>query len=130
MTPGQSSLLKDGWTLNELARELPLTRSGREVVDHAQVIAARAGAARVEPDHLLLGVRSLKNGLAARALQALEKDPDRLGWSTRLGEALADAPGRSMVGPAARYVLYNAMKEAQLLGHHRVDSLHILLGLL
>ncbi len=102
VNPGQSSLLKDGWTLKELGRELPLTRSGREAVDHAQVTAARAGAARVEPEHLLLGVLSLKNGLAARALQALGKDPDRLGWSTRLGQALADAPGRSLVGPAAR----------------------------
>ena len=30
-----SPLLKDGWTLDERARELPLARSGREVVDHA-----------------------------------------------------------------------------------------------
>ena len=70
---GQTPLLKDGWPLKELGRELPLTRSGREAVDHAQVIAARAGTARVEPEHLLLGVLSLKNGLAADALQALQE---------------------------------------------------------
>ncbi len=68
MNSGQSPLLKDAWTVNELAHELPLARSGREVVEHAQVIAARAGAARVEPQHLLLSVLSLKNGLAARTL--------------------------------------------------------------
>lgn len=130
VNPGQSPLLKDAWTVNELARELPLARSGREVVNHAEVIAARAGAARVEPEHLLLSVLSLKNGLAARALQALGKNMDTPGLSTRIGQALAGAPGRSPVGPAARYVLYNALKEAQLLGHYRVDSLHILLGLL
>jgi hypothetical protein len=28
MNPGQSPLLKDAWTVNELARELPLTRFG------------------------------------------------------------------------------------------------------
>ena len=127
---GQSPLIKDAWTVNELSHELPLARSGREVVEHAQVIAAGAGAARVEPEHLLLSVLSLKNGLAARALQGLGKNLDSSALSTRVGQAIAEAPGRSPVGPAARYVLYNALKEAQLLGHYRVDSLHILLGLL
>ena len=127
---GQSPLIKDAWTVNELSHELPLARSGREVVEHAQVIAAGAGAARVEPEHLLLSVLSLQNGLAARALKALGKNLDSSVLSARVGQAIAEAPGRSPVGPAARYVLYNALKEAQLLGHYRVDSLHILLGLL
>jgi Zn-dependent protease len=125
----QGSLLKDGWTPNELAHEIPLTRSAREVLDHAQVIAGRAGAARVEPEHLLLAVLSLKNGLAMRALKAMGKQPDT-SWAPELGRALADAPGRPLIGSAARYVVYNGLKEAQLLGHYRVDSLHILLGLL
>jgi Zn-dependent protease len=128
--PEGSSLFKDGWSLRELEHELPLTRSGKEAVDHAQVIAARAGAARVEPGHLLVSVLTLKHGLVVRALKSLGKQIDVTNQSAELGQALATAPGRVLVGPAARYVLFNGLKEAELLGHHRVDSLHIFLGLL
>src|SRR5438477_10236589 len=34
------------------------------------------------------------------------------------------------IGSATRYLLNNAHREAEQLGHHRVDSLHLLLALL
>jgi Zn-dependent protease len=130
VNPGQGSLLKDGWSLKELSRDVPLTRSGRQVVEQAQLIASRAGAHRVEPDHLLDGVLSLKGGLVVRALHALGKRPEALGRSVDLAQSEGRGGARAEVGSAARYALYNALKEAQLLGHYRVDALHILLGLL
>lgn len=130
MNPRPGSLLKDGWSLKELSKEVPLAGSGRQAVELAQLIAGRAGAARVEPEHLLEGVLSSKGGLVTGALHALGKGPETLARSGDLARSDARGGPRPEVGSATRYVLYNGLKEAQLLGHYRVDALHILLGLL
>ena len=63
---------------------------------------------------------------AGRALTALGADLSKIP-STR-GEGRAGPP--APIAPATRYLINNAHREAQQLGHYRVDALHLLLALL
>jgi Zn-dependent protease len=68
---------------------------------------------------------------AARALTALNANIDQLRLSLGMAPgnptvAAAPAP----IAPSTRYLVNNAHREAEQLGHHRVDALHLLLALL
>ena len=96
-----------------------------------QRFAAQAGAPRVEPQHLLAAIVFLPRNPAHRALI-------QLGAKIKQLETLAVPGGRPptashvavQVGSATRYLLNNAHREAEQLGHYRVDALHLLLALL
>jgi Zn-dependent protease len=108
-----------------------MTSSAREILELGQRLATAAGVARTQPLNLLQAVLVLPANPAARALQDLKVNMDEV----RQGLGITDAGrARSLepvpAGPATRYLLNNAHREAEQLGHHRVDALHLLLAML
>jgi Zn-dependent protease len=71
----------------------------------------------------------LPHNPAGRALAALNVKLDQLRQSLRL-PAAEPAAAPALIGPSTRYLLNNAHREAEQLGHYRVDPLHLLLALL
>ena len=96
-----------------------------------QRFAAQAGAERVEPQHLLAAIVVLPRNPAHRALRELGANLEQLEDVVVPGGG-ATTPSRTAVqiGSATRYLLNNAHREAEQLGHYRVDALHLLLALL
>jgi len=97
----------------------------------AQRFAAQAGALRVEPQHLLAAIVFLPRNPAHRALRELGANIKQLDDMTVPGGRATTPSHRTVpVGSATRYLLNNAYREAEQLGHYRVDALHLLLALL
>ncbi len=121
----------EGWTLKQIGKEIPLTDSARDVLELAQRFAAQFGAATVEPVHVLCGIVFQPRNPARRALEAMGADMAQLESLRVAGDSLARASWKAMpIGTATRYMLNHAHREAEQLGHYRVDPLHMLLALL
>src|SRR5207244_13585590 len=66
-----------------------------------------------------------------RALEALSVDLESLRNLPEFRQADPTSPAApAPLGTAARYLVLNAHREAQQMGHHQVDALHLLLALL
>jgi Zn-dependent protease len=101
------------------------------VVELAQRLATMSGAARTEPIHLLGAIVLLPRNPGFRALVALKVNVEMLRNAPEFQKADATLPATpAPIGTATRYLLINAHREAQQMGHYRVDALHLLLALL
>jgi len=121
----------EGWTLKQIGKEIPLTDSARDVLELAQRFAAQGGAATVEPVHVLCGIVFQPRNPARRALEAMGADMAQLEALRVAGGSAAPWSRKAMpIGTATRYMLNHAYREAEQLGHYRVDPLHMLLALL
>jgi Zn-dependent protease len=121
----------EGWTLKQLGNDIPLTASAREVIELAQRLATLGGATRTEPIHVLGAIVLSPRNAAHKALVALNVNLEALSDGSEwrgLDPARPAAP--TPISPATRYLLINAHREAQQIGHYRVDGLHLLLALL
>jgi len=121
----------EGWTLKQLANDIPLTASAREVIELAQRLATAGGAARAEPTHVLAAIVFSPRNPANKAMVALNVNLESLRTAPEwrgLDPARPAAP--APISPATRYLLINAHREAEQIGHYRVDALHLLLALL
>jgi Zn-dependent protease len=121
----------EGWTLKQIANDIPLTASAREIIELAQRLATLSGAARTEPTHVLAAIVLSPRSPAYKALATLDVNLESLRRSPEWqgldpGRPAAAAP----LSPAARYLLISAHREAEQIGHYRVDALHLLLALL
>jgi Zn-dependent protease len=121
----------EGWTLKQIANDIPLTASAREIIELAQRLATLSGAARTEPTHVLAAIVLSPRNPAYKALATLDVNleslraaPEWQGLDPRRSAAAAP------LGPATRYLLISAHREAEQIGHYRVDALHLLLALL
>jgi Zn-dependent protease len=121
----------EGWTLKQIANDIPLTASAREIIELAQRLATASGAARTEPTHVLAAIVLSPRNPAHKALVALNVNlaslrgaPEWQGLDP--GRPAAPAP----ISAASRYLLISAHREAEQIGHYRVDALHLLLALL
>ena len=121
----------EGWTLKQIANDIPLTASAREIIELAQRLATLSGAARTEPTHVLAAIVLSPRSPAYKALATLDVNLESL---RRAPEWQGLDPGRpaaaAPLSPAARYLLISAHREAEQIGHYRVDALHLLLALL
>jgi Zn-dependent protease len=108
--------------LDRASADIPLTRSAREDLEQAANEAARRGADESNPLDVLRAVVSNRGSLAVNTMRGLGTDP----------AAVAAALPADGVAPALplRQLLVNANREAQVLGHYTVDSIHLLLALL
>jgi hypothetical protein len=103
----------------------------RQAVARAKAEAARLGAARVETDHLLLGLLLDVRGPVKEAL-----DDCGITGETVRSVAPADAagvagrPSDPVVSPHTREVLEQSMREAVKRGDARLDVEHLLLAVL
>ncbi|MFI7350112.1 Clp protease N-terminal domain-containing protein [Streptomyces sp. NPDC049936] len=94
--------------------------------------AVAAGAAEGLPEHLILGVLTERDGLAAKAItaQGVALDAIREAATAKLPPAADEAPELVPYGPAVKKVLELTFREALRLGHNYIGTEHILLALL
>jgi ClpA/ClpB-like protein len=109
------------------------TPRARNVVMAAQEAARAAGSAVTAPPHLLLGLLSEPNGLAAQAITAQQVTLE----SVREAVSAALPPAGDQAPPAlipydaqAKKTLELTIQEAVRLGHNYVGTEHLLLALL
>jgi Zn-dependent protease len=102
--------------------DIPLTRDAREILERATQVATARGALQVSAADVLQAMLRLPGTLAAGEIEALGIDLDAV--AAQLG---ADGAAQS---PPLRQLLVNANREAEVLGHYQVDSIHLLLALL
>ncbi|MDA3128888.1 ATP-dependent protease ATP-binding subunit ClpC [Aliibacillus thermotolerans] len=107
------------------------TERAQKVLALAQEEAIRLGHNNIGTEHILLGLIREGEGIAAKALQVLNLEPDQIQKEV---EALI---GTGQVGsktihytPRAKKVIELSMDEARKLGHSYVGTEHILLGLI
>ena len=107
--------------LDRAAADIPLTRSAREILDRA-ASAAKARGASASPNDVLQATLSSRGSLAYEAISALGIEPSTI---------VAQLPSAEGAQPIPiRQLLVNANREAQVLGHYQVDSIHLLLAML
>ncbi|MET7441781.1 Clp protease N-terminal domain-containing protein [Streptomyces sp. NPDC004082] len=108
------------------------TERARKVVMAAHSEARDAGNAEGLPEHLVLGLISEPEALAARAItaQGVTLDAVRAAATGALPPASPEVPELVPYGPAAKKVLELTFREALRLGHNYVGTEHILLALL
>ncbi|MEU6454910.1 MULTISPECIES: Clp protease N-terminal domain-containing protein [unclassified Streptomyces] len=108
------------------------TPRARNAVMAAHNEAVAAGATEGLPEHLILGVLTERDGLAAKAItaQGVALDAIREAATAKLPPAADEAPELVPYGPAAKKVLELTFREALRLGHNYIGTEHILLALL
>jgi hypothetical protein len=122
-------------------KELPLdpeqgfgrfTPRARHVVVAAQEEARSAGNTEITTGHLVLGLLTEPEGLAAKALvaQGVSLDAVRQAVSATLPPAAADVPALIPFAGAAKKVIELTFREALRLGHNYIGTEHVLLALL
>lgn len=105
--------------LDRAAADIPLTHDARAILERAARSAARNGASNTSPADVLEATLEEPKSLAAQEFRALGVDPASI------------VPERASDGAVPlRQLIVNANREAQILGHHRVDSIHLLLAML
>jgi Zn-dependent protease len=108
--------------LAKATADIQLTHSAREVLDRAAAIATARGAAQTDPVDVLKATLESRGTLAAQSIRELGGDPANI--SAQLVQADAST------GIPIRQLLVNANREAGVLGHYQVDSIHLLLAML
>ncbi|CAM3586187.1 ATP-dependent protease ATP-binding subunit ClpC [Marinicrinis lubricantis] len=107
------------------------TERAQKVLALAQEEAVRLGHNNIGTEHILLGLIREGEGIAAKALQALglnlEKIQDEVESLIGRGQ---DKPTNIAYTPRAKKVIELSMDEARKIGHTYVGTEHILLGLI
>jgi hypothetical protein len=108
------------------------TQRARNVVVSAQEEARAAGNDEIGPPHLILGLLSEPDGLAAKAIHAQGVVPDtiRRTVAATLPPAAGEVPALIPFAPQAKKAMELTFREALRLGHNYVGTEHILLALL
>ncbi|MHB8612550.1 MAG: site-2 protease family protein [Candidatus Dormibacteraceae bacterium] len=109
--------------LEQAAADIPLTRSAREILERA-ASSAKARGASASPTDVLQAILSSRGSLADESIRALGIDPSSI--TSQLPPP--SGPGAEPI--SIRQLLVNANREAQVLGHYQVDSIHLLLAML
>lgn len=107
------------------------TERAQKVLALAQEEAIRLGHHNVGTEHILLGLIREGEGIAAKALIALDLDPEKIQKEV---ESLIGSSTEKVqtihYTPRAKKVIELSMDEARKLGHSYVGTEHILLGLI
>jgi ATP-dependent Clp protease ATP-binding subunit ClpA len=108
------------------------TDRARRVVVLAQEEARELGHNYIGTEHLLLGLLRERDGVAARALEALGIRLDAVRQEIRqiIGTGSGMPSGHIPFTPRAKKVLELSLREALQLGHNYIGTEHILLGLI
>lgn len=107
------------------------TRRAREAVVLAEREARMLGHDYVGTEHLLLGLLSLDEEPAGRALAELgvRRDAVRREVVRAVKPGQAGNPGHLPFTPRTKQALEGALREARALGHQYIGTEHVLLGL-
>jgi ATP-dependent Clp protease ATP-binding subunit ClpA len=107
-----------------------MTDRARRVLVLAQEEARLLDHSCIGPEHILLGLIDEREGVAAKAMEALGIDLEdvREGVREVVSPGGPGAPGSPPFTTAAKKVLELALREALQLGHNQVGTEHLLLG--
>jgi Zn-dependent protease len=108
--------------IDRAAADIPLTRSARDVLERAVADSEKRGDVDANPVDVLKAVLDARGSLADEAIRRLGVDPATIVATLPQNGAAAALP--------LRQLLVNANREAQVLGHYQVDSIHLLLALM
>lgn len=108
------------------------TDRARKVVVLAQEEARSLNHNYIGTEHLLLGLIREGEGIAAKALETLNINPDRVRDQVVeiIGRGSTPPSGHIPFTPRAKKVLELSLREALQLGHNYIGTEHILLGLI
>ena len=108
------------------------TDRARRVVVLAQDEARSLNHNYIGTEHLLLGLITEGEGVAAKALESLDinKDAVRAAVIDSIGEGEKPVEGHIPFTPRAKRVFELSLREALQLGHNYIGTEHLLLGLL
>lgn len=109
--------------LERASADIALTGEARAILERATRSARARGASHITPSDVLRAIFAEPNSLAAREIRALGVDQAAVNTPAVANGAAGD-------GLPLRQVIVNAHREAEVLGHYRVDSIHLLLALL
>ncbi len=107
--------------LEGAAADVSLTRDARAILESATRLASDHRRARTSPTDVLEATLHSPDSLAVGEMRALGLEP---------AAVHLDGSGDGALSLSLRQLVLNANREAQGLGHHRVDSIHLLLALL
>jgi len=127
-----SAALRGAWGAYDLGVFERFTDRARRVVVLAQEEARLLNHAHIGTEHLLLGLVSEGEGVAARALAALNITPEAARNEVKLivgGGSEAPPQGYIPFTPRAKKALELSLRNALGLGHSFIGTEHILLGL-
>ena len=107
------------------------TDQAKQGVVLAQVEARLLGHDHIAIEHLLLGLATERDGLAARILDNLELTPEAIRDAVvaRAGAEGSISPASLPFDEGATRVVEHAVREADGFGQHSVGSEHLLLGI-
>lgn len=111
--------MPDATELERASADIPLTHDARAVLERAARIAAKQGESATSAADVLEATLEDRRSHAARELRALGVDLSSIDARS--------APDGSV---SLRQLVVNANREAEVLGHYRVDSIHLLLAML
>jgi Zn-dependent protease len=109
--------------LDRAAADIPLTKSARDILERASTAASSRGETATPSDVLRETLRA-RGTLADESIRAVGIDPATIAATS--DQANGASPGSIPL----RQLLVNANREAQVLGHYQVDSIHLLLAML
>ena len=108
------------------------TRRARQALTLAQEEAQRLNHTHIGTEHLLIGLIRVNNSVASKVLQGMGIDLDRV--RELAGETIGPMRGPDLrdekLTPRIKRVLELAVSEARRMGHHYIDTAHVLLGLI
>jgi Zn-dependent protease len=108
--------------LQRASGDISLTRDAREILEHASADAVAGGHAQITTSDVLKATLEQRRSLAHQAISQLGIDPNAI---------TAQLPSNgAATSISLRQLLVNANREAQVLGHYQVDSIHLLLAML
>ncbi len=106
------------------------TPRARNIIMATMAEAKAAGNAEIRPEHLVLGLLSEPEGLAARAIVAQNVPLEAVRQAVVLPARVDNVPELVPYDGNARKVLELTYREALRLGHNYVGTEHVLLALL
>ncbi len=115
--------------LDRAAADIPLNRDARDVLERASDLASARGAPQAGPVDVLNAIRADRGSSAFGALQALVSDVQAIDTDAATVSTQTSG-GDGAPSLSLRQFLVNANREAQVLGHYQVDSMHLLLALM
>jgi Zn-dependent protease len=115
--------------LDRAAADIPLNRDAREVLERASDLASARGAPHAGPVDVLKAIKADHGSSAFKALQTLVSDTEAIDTDATTVPTQASG-GDAAPSLSLRQFLVNANREAQVLGHYQVDSMHLLLALM
>jgi methylenetetrahydrofolate dehydrogenase (NADP+)/methenyltetrahydrofolate cyclohydrolase len=107
------------------------TERARRVLTLAQEEALRFNHSYIGTEHLLLGLVREGDGVAAKALESLGVELEKVRTAVQIivGRGDSFVSGEIGLTPRAKKVIELAVDEARRLGHHYIGTDHLLLGL-